>query len=77
MNYVIGNHYYYISNGWLSVLLGLAVWSLIWKGIALWRAGNNKQLVWFIVMLILNTVGILEIVYILFFSKKSSQSKKN
>lgn len=55
-------------------LLSLAVaWSLVWKGIALWRAGRNGNLVWFIVMLIVNTLGILEIIYIFGFSKKKSQ----
>ena len=42
----------------------LVVWSTVWKGIALWRAGRNADLVWFIVLLIVNTVGILEIIYI-------------
>lgn len=48
----------------------VAVWSLVWKGIALWKAGNNKHLAWYICMFILNTAGILEIIYIFAFSKK-------
>lgn len=48
----------------------LSIWSLIWKGIALWRAVNNRQRNWFIVMLVLNTVGILEIIYLFRFAKK-------
>jgi len=47
----------------------LLVWSLAWKGVALWKAAANKQRNWFIVMLILNTLGILEIIYIFYFSK--------
>ncbi|MFH0942278.1 MAG: DUF5652 family protein [Chloroflexota bacterium] len=58
--------------GWL--LIGLALlWSAVWKGIALWRAARNGHLAWFIVMLIFNTVGILEIVYILAFSRKKTE----
>ena len=45
-------------------------WAVIWKGIALWHAARNRQLVWYIALLIVNTVGILEIVYLIFFRKK-------
>jgi len=48
----------------------IAVWSMVWKGIALWKAGNNKQLAWYICMFIFNTAGILEIIYIFAFSRK-------
>lgn len=47
-----------------------AIWSGVWKGIALWRAGGNKHLVWFICIFIFNTLGILEIIYIFGFSRK-------
>ena len=54
----------------------LAIWSIIWKGIALWKAARNGSKTWFIVMLVLNTVGILEIVYIFYFAKKTSKTDK-
>jgi len=63
----------------ITTLVILAIWELIWKGIALWNCGRNNQLVWFICILILNTAGILPIIYLLFFKKKASnkmQSKK-
>jgi methionyl-tRNA synthetase len=75
MTYIIGAHHYVIASGWLSLLIALAVWELVWKGLALWRAGKNKQLAWFVVMLVLNTAGILEIIYLVFFSHK--QLKKS
>ncbi|KKQ71784.1 MAG: hypothetical protein UT33_C0018G0010 [Candidatus Peregrinibacteria bacterium GW2011_GWC2_39_14] len=53
-----------------KLLILLLIWSFIWKGIALWKSGRNNQMPWFIVILLLNTVGILEIVYIGFFQKK-------
>ncbi|HUD05227.1 MAG TPA: DUF5652 family protein [Patescibacteria group bacterium] len=53
---------------WLFFVLYL--WSLLWKGLALWRAAQLKQRNWFVGILILNTVGILEIVYLFFFAKK-------
>jgi len=52
------------------VLFGLYFWSIVWKGIALWRAANLKQRNWFIGILLLNTLGILEIVYLFFFATK-------
>ena len=74
MTYIIRADHYVIASGWLSLLIALAVWELVWKGLALWRA-KNKQLAWFVVMLVLNTAGILEIVYLVFFSHK--QLKKS
>ncbi|WP_278046226.1 DUF5652 family protein [Clostridium saccharoperbutylacetonicum] len=52
------------------MLLLLICWSIIWKGVALWRSARNKQLIWYIVLLIVNTLGILEIIYLSFFKKK-------
>jgi len=54
---------------WLLISLAVA-WSMAWKGVALWRAGRNAHLVWFIVLFIVNTLGILEIIYIFAFSRK-------
>lgn len=48
----------------------LAAWSLVWKGIALWVAARNYQKRWFIAMIIINnTLGLLEIVYLLWFRR--------
>ena len=52
------------------ILALVAIWSLVWKGFALWHAARNTHKVWFIVMLGANTIGILEIIYLAFFSKK-------
>ncbi|MFC1768328.1 DUF5652 family protein [Nanoarchaeota archaeon] len=52
------------------ILLPLIIWEAVWKGIALWKSGRNKQLPWFVCIFIFNTVGILPIVYLLFFQKK-------
>lgn len=52
------------------------IWSIAWKGLALWRAAKQEQRNWFIAMLVLNTVGILEIVYLFRFSKKKLTFKE-
>lgn len=48
----------------------LMVWSIVWKGLALWKAAKNNDNVWYILMLVLNTCGILEILYYYFISKR-------
>lgn len=45
-------------------------WVIFWKGWALWRAARNEQKIWFGAILVVNTVGLLEIVYLLFFQKE-------
>ncbi|MDD2646607.1 MAG: DUF5652 family protein [Patescibacteria group bacterium] len=60
---------YYGSTAYSVVMALLLLWSLPWKGVALWRAAKKNHTVWFIVFLILNTIGILEILYIFVFSK--------
>jgi methionyl-tRNA synthetase len=54
-------------------LLAIYIWALAWKGLALWRSANLQQRNWFVALLILNTLGILEIVYLFFFAKKRLQ----
>lgn len=54
----------------------LLIWSFVWKGIALWKAARNTHKVWYVVLLLVNTVGILEIIYIFFFSKRKSGNQQ-
>jgi len=56
------------NHSWVIVLVLL--WTLPWKAAALWRSARRAQLGWFLTMLVLNTLGILEIVYLVFFSDK-------
>ena len=62
------------SNSWLIWLVLL--WTLPWKGVALWKASRNEHKWWFIALLVLNTMSILEIIYIFFFSKKKGVIEK-
>lgn len=59
-----------LQNPWIIWLIIL--WTLPWKGVALWKAATNKQTGWFIALLVLNTLAVLEILYIFVFSKKKS-----
>ena len=58
----------------LYLLIITLVWSLLWKGIALWKAARKNHLVWFIILLVVNTLGIIEILYIFLFSKIKLES---
>lgn len=61
---------------WMSFLFAvLMVWSLVWKGLALWKSSQNKEKWWFIALLFINTLGILEILYIYVFSKIKKEEK--
>ena len=60
-----------IGSGIFVLLLVLA-WSIVWKGLALWKAAREGSRGWFIALLVVNTLGILEILYIFVFSKKSA-----
>ena len=67
-----------MANAWFPAWNGLIValiildliWEAVWKGIAMWRAARNGHIVWFICILIFNTLGILPIIYIFAFSKR-------
>jgi hypothetical protein len=48
----------------------IVIWSLYWKGMALWKSARDSEKWWFIALLLINTIGILEILYIYVFSKK-------
>ncbi len=45
------------------------------KGYALWHAAKRDEKAWFIALLVINTMGILELAYLAFIVKKWSNSK--
>jgi len=52
------------------VLVLVITWILAWKGLALWKAARLSHKWWFVILLVANTVGILEIIYIYFIARK-------
>ncbi len=50
-----------------------AILILILKGFSLWYASRSGQKWWFISILVINTFGILEIIYLIWFRPKSSE----
>jgi len=59
---------------WLIIIIGL--WTLPWKAVALWKAARQGAKYWFVALLVINTVGLLEILYIFIFSKKRQLKNK-
>ncbi len=47
----------------------LLIWSIFWKGLALWHSGRRGQPWWFVILLVVNTVGIVEIIYLFAIAK--------
>ncbi len=58
-----------------TIIITLSVWSIVWKGLALWKAARLQHQKWFIALLIVNTLGILEICYIYFVARKIEMGK--
>lgn len=58
------------------ILAVIVIWSAVWKLLALWKSARKNHLVWFIILAIVNTVGILEILYVYIFSEMNSNKKQ-
>jgi len=62
---------------WLGFLIPLiillALWDGAWKVVGMWKSARNRQLAWFICLAIFNTVGILPILYLVFWQKDRNQ----
>lgn len=62
MHYGMGGFGPFASFGGFFILA--LIWSVLWKGLALWRSAKRDDMWWFIAFLFLNTLGILEIIYL-------------
>lgn len=51
------------------LVLAALVWTLYWKYRAIWHAVKHDQKIWTVVFLVVNTLGILEILYLYWLSK--------
>jgi len=52
------------------VIIAVVLWTLPWKGVALWKAGKSGHKGWFVSIFLTNTLAILDILYLFVFSKK-------
>ena len=56
----------------IPVIIVLAAWEIVWKLIAFWKSARNNHLGWFICIALINTAGILPIIYLLLQKKIKS-----
>ena len=61
-----------IQTPWVIWLILL--WTIPWKGVALWKAARLNHKWWFIALLVVNTLALFEILYIFIFSKRKRKS---
>jgi hypothetical protein len=59
----------------VQTLILFLIWSVLWKAGALWVSARSNEKWWFIVLLILNSMGLLEAIY-LFWVKKGKWPKE-
>ncbi len=60
----------------LSIIVLLLMIDYILKAIALWISARKNSKVWFCLLLILNTIGILPLFYIFYFSRQEKSQPK-
>lgn len=53
-----------VSRGAQAGIVAAVVWTLAWKGASLWRAAKNDSKPWFGTLLVTNTLGILDAIYL-------------
>lgn len=57
-----------------TLLLLLVLWTLPWKGVALWKAAKKGDKWWYIILLVINTAALLEAAYIFYFSERKDKN---
>jgi hypothetical protein len=55
----------------------MLAWNFAWKAIALYHTARNGQRIWFVVFLVVNTLGILEIIYLKWFQKDMGTGREH
>lgn len=59
-----------------AVMAVILVWSYAWKLAALWKSARKGSIIWFVALALINTVGILEILYIFVFSEMKVRNNR-
>lgn len=60
----------------IGLLVILSIFDLIMKGFSMWRASKNNSRIWFWILLVVSTFGILPIIYLIFSKKPKKEEKK-
>lgn len=62
--------------GLFGFLIPFAIFDLILRGFALWKAARKDQNIWFIALLVVNSMGILPIIYLIINRDQPETPKK-
>lgn len=66
-----------VNSTWGIVTIALVtLWSAVWKMVALYTAGKKKHKGWFVALFVINTVGVLEIIYLAFFANTAARDAR-
>ncbi len=60
----------------LVLIAVVAIWDMVWKLMAMWKAAKKNSVVWFIVLALVNSAGILPILYIYVFSETKKGKRR-
>jgi hypothetical protein len=61
---------YFFDRGDKLLTIIIIIWSLLWKCYSVWLAAKNNDKKWFVALVILNTAGILDMIYVFGVAKK-------
>lgn len=78
MHQFISSSYFLTGVGmgiFIPLFITLLVAVLVLKGYSLWYSARAGQKWWFLAILVINTLGILEIVYLIFFNPQKHTEK--
>lgn len=79
MNYWSGADYTNFSGiryGTFGLLIPFMILDLVLRGMALWKSSKKDQNIWFIALLVVNSMGILPLIYLLLNRDTKVASKK-
>jgi len=57
----------------IFVIMAFFLWTIPWKAMALWKSARKGQVAWFVFFVLVNTVGIMEILYLKFISRDENE----
>ena len=53
----------------MPIILVAVVWTLFWKVLSLWHAAKKGKKGWFILLLLVNSLGVLDVFYLFYVEK--------
>ena len=72
-----GSYYQDAGLGFIKMMVPFMLIDLILRGFALWKSARKGQNVWFIFLLIVNSMGILPLIYLLLNRDQNEPTKKS